>query len=155
MGAPRILWTTTRGRSRRRSLRPAPQIVSVLRHRTTASRAGRRRARRAAQRCRSRTTNSRLRPSDYYPRWPFDYNAISTPRFKMISVTRKIGWLTACAAMSAVLAIGGTRAFAIAHYSAAQKPPQDNKRPRLNLRAQPTVGLSPVRIVLTAELLGG
>lgn len=33
--------------------------------------------------------------------------------------------------------------------------PQDNPRPRFNLRAQPPVGTAPQRIVLTAELVGG
>ena len=37
----------------------------------------------------------------------------------------------------------------------SQKGGQDNKRPRLNLRAQPPIAISPARIVLTAELVGG
>jgi hypothetical protein len=36
----------------------------------------------------------------------------------------------------------------------AQNKDQD-KRPRLNLRAQPPVGMAPARIVLSAELAGG
>jgi hypothetical protein len=36
-----------------------------------------------------------------------------------------------------------------------EKDAKDNPRPRINLRAQPVVGVSPARIVLTAELVGG
>jgi hypothetical protein len=46
---------------------------------------------------------------------------------------------------------------AVARMTAAQKSDkeQDNKRPRLTLRAQPPVGIAPTRVVLTAELVGG
>jgi hypothetical protein len=41
----------------------------------------------------------------------------------------------------------------------AQQPPADSKpsdpRPRINLRAQPSAGMAPARVVLTAELVGG
>jgi hypothetical protein len=40
--------------------------------------------------------------------------------------------------------------------TAGQNKEQDSKqRPRLNLRAQPPVGITPARIVLSAELVGG
>ncbi len=41
--------------------------------------------------------------------------------------------------------------------SAAQQrdPKEPDRRPRLSLRAQPSVGISPARVVLSAELLGG
>ena len=32
---------------------------------------------------------------------------------------------------------------------------QDNKRPKINVRAQPPVGVAPARVVLTGELQGG
>ena len=35
------------------------------------------------------------------------------------------------------------------------KPADDDDKPRLTLKAQPTVSVSPARIVLTAELTGG
>ena len=37
----------------------------------------------------------------------------------------------------------------------AQEKPAGEGRPRLNLRAQPPVGIAPARIVFTAELTGG
>ena len=49
-------------------------------------------------------------------------------------------------------------ALAVASLTAtAQKSDkeQDSKRPRLTLRAQPTVSVAPSRVVLTAELTGG
>jgi hypothetical protein len=57
------------------------------------------------------------------------------------------------AAMSLALAAGSVSTIA------AQKPDKDakdgDKRPRLTLRAQPSVAVSPVRVALTAELTGG
>ena len=57
------------------------------------------------------------------------------------------------AAVSLTLAAGSVTVFAL------QKSDKDvkdgDKRPRLALRAQPTVGVSPARVVLTAELVGG
>jgi hypothetical protein len=35
------------------------------------------------------------------------------------------------------------------------KQPDDPKRPRLSLRAEPNVGVAPTRVTLTAELIGG
>ena len=37
----------------------------------------------------------------------------------------------------------------------AQEPAEQPRRPRLNLRATPAIGVSPVRVVLSAELVGG
>jgi len=46
-----------------------------------------------------------------------------------------------------------------AHTTHAQQAPDDAKpsdpRPRISLRAQPPVGITPARVVLTAELVGG
>jgi hypothetical protein len=57
------------------------------------------------------------------------------------------------AAASLALAVGSVTALAV------QKPDKDakdgDKRPRLTLRAQPSVAVSPVRVNLTAELTGG
>jgi hypothetical protein len=45
--------------------------------------------------------------------------------------------------------------------TASQKPDQksdkdsDSKRPKINLKAQPMIAMSPARIVLTAEIVGG
>ena len=39
--------------------------------------------------------------------------------------------------------------------SAQRDEKDENPRPRFSVRAQPNVGLSPARIVLTAELTGG
>ncbi len=50
-------------------------------------------------------------------------------------------------------------ALATAPTAAAQKDDKDSKdqdkRPKVTLRAQPTISMSPSRVVLSAELLGG
>ena len=57
------------------------------------------------------------------------------------------------AAVSLTLAAGSVTAFAL---QKSDKDAKDgDKRPRLALRAQPSVGVSPARVVLTAELVGG
>ena len=58
------------------------------------------------------------------------------------------------------IAIGVLSVAAAATGVAAQaqrdtKPKEENQRPKLSLKAQPNVGIAPVRIVLTAELTGG
>ena len=57
-------------------------------------------------------------------------------------------WPIAIGVMSLAVATGGPAV-------AAQNPKEANQRPKLSLKAQPNVGISPVRIVLTAELAGG
>jgi hypothetical protein len=58
-----------------------------------------------------------------------------------------------------VVATAGLAIAASATPFAAQKgdksKDQDTNRPRITLRAQPVVAVSPARIVLTAELVGG
>ena len=54
---------------------------------------------------------------------------------------------------AATLAGGGLVAAAV--LSAQQPPSQRSDRPRVNLRAQPSVAVAPARVVLTAELQGG
>ena len=44
---------------------------------------------------------------------------------------------------------------AISAQREAKSPKDENQRPKLSLKAQPNVGIAPVRIVLTAELTGG
>ena len=48
----------------------------------------------------------------------------------------------------AVLALAGTSTLAFA-------PAEQNKKPSISLRANPPVGFSPLRVVVTAELKGG
>ena len=52
----------------------------------------------------------------------------------------------------AVVAISG---LAVHAQREATSPKQEDQRPRLLLKAQPSVGIAPARIVLTAELTGG
>ena len=52
-----------------------------------------------------------------------------------------------------ILGIGAAQ-FATAASQKTDKG-QEGKRPRLGLRAQPSVGIAPARILLTAELVGG
>lgn len=63
---------------------------------------------------------------------------------------RRLAWACAvCLAGSAVLAGAA---------SEAQKSDKDSgeaKRPKLTLKAQPVIAMSPARVVLTAELVGG
>jgi hypothetical protein len=68
-----------------------------------------------------------------------------------MSHMRRLAWSGAtCLLMSAALV------------AAAQKPDKDAKdkdgdgrRPKLSLKAQPVISMSPSRVVLTAELIGG
>jgi hypothetical protein len=48
-----------------------------------------------------------------------------------------------------------TLAFAPLDVDAGQKPADQNKKPSISLRANPPVGFSPLRVVLTAEIKGG
>ena len=60
------------------------------------------------------------------------------------------------AAVSLTLAAGSVTVFALQKTDKDVKDIKDgDKRPRLALRAQPAVGVSPARVVLTAELVGG
>lgn len=63
---------------------------------------------------------------------------------------RRFAW--ACA-----LCLIGSAALVRASSAAPQKGEKDNeaKRPKLTLKAQPVIAMSPARIVLTAELVGG
>jgi hypothetical protein len=80
------------------------------------------------------------------------YNACKFQEFRtrIMSTARR----QLCAtAVSLALAAASVTAFSV------QKPDKDAKdgdrRPRLSLKAQPTVAVSPARVVLTAELIGG
>jgi hypothetical protein len=59
-----------------------------------------------------------------------------------------IGRRTIMAAMAALSALSAATAEGSQHKDA-------DPRPKLVLRAQPSVGISPARVVLTAELVGG
>ena len=61
-------------------------------------------------------------------------------------------YIQAAAVVMAGLAAGAGTAHARQN---KENKEQDKQRPRLNLRAQPPVGITPARIVLTAELVGG
>jgi hypothetical protein len=59
-------------------------------------------------------------------------------------------------------ALAGALALAVSGLSgrvlSAQKPDKDHpddKRPKITLKAQPVIAMSPARVVLTAEVLGG
>ena len=58
-------------------------------------------------------------------------------------------------AAAACLAAGVSVLAAPAQRDAKGKDKEDDKRPKLSLRAQPTVSIAPARVVLTAELSGG
>jgi hypothetical protein len=57
--------------------------------------------------------------------------------------------------VAASLALAALSASLAAQQADRNAKPQDNPRPRFNLRAQPPVGTAPQRVVLTAELVGG
>ncbi|MBI3493019.1 MAG: hypothetical protein HY047_14755 [Acidobacteria bacterium] len=62
-----------------------------------------------------------------------------------------------CATTLAAALLAGTTALADGSQK-ADKDPKDNpdaRRPKLILKAQPVISLSPSRVVLTAELVGG
>lgn len=54
-----------------------------------------------------------------------------------------------------LLPVAFTAVTASAQPKNAKDPVPDSKRPRLTLKAQPVIAMSPARVVLTAELLGG
>ena len=60
---------------------------------------------------------------------------------------RTMALTLACLAAAAGAATGEQRG--------AAEPKEADRRPRLTLRAQPPVGLTPARVVFTAELIGG
>ena len=55
----------------------------------------------------------------------------------------------------AVLAAASSIAILSAQKNDKTPPNDDAKRPKLSLKAQPVVAMSPARVVLTAELAGG
>ncbi|MQA30145.1 MAG: hypothetical protein GEU82_09940 [Luteitalea sp.] len=70
---------------------------------------------------------------------------------------KKLRWVLVAAITSLAIAVP----TGVVGQQAGDKPandaakPDSAKRPRLSLRAHPTVGVAPARIVLTAELVGG
>jgi hypothetical protein len=70
----------------------------------------------------------------------------------MISVRRELS----AAVVSLSLATGSATIFALQKSDKDGRDSKANdKRPRLSLQARPAVGVSPTRVVLTAELTGG
>jgi hypothetical protein len=66
----------------------------------------------------------------------------------MSHLRRTLAWAgTACLLVTAPLALAGQKND--------KDPAADIKRPKLTLKAQPVIAMSPARIVLTAELVGG
>ena len=61
-------------------------------------------------------------------------------------------WMIAVGAICLAAAASG---LAVHAQREAKSPKEENQRPKLSLRAQPNTGVSPARIVLTAELTGG
>ncbi len=60
--------------------------------------------------------------------------------------------------LTTAVATAATLGFAPLNLDAGQKPDQkadQNKKPSISLRANPPVGFSPLRVVVTAELKGG
>jgi hypothetical protein len=66
-----------------------------------------------------------------------------------------LGRELSAAAVSLTLAAGSLTVFAQQKSDKDKDGRDGDKRPRFTLRAQPTVGVSPARVVLTAELIGG
>jgi hypothetical protein len=61
-----------------------------------------------------------------------------------------------CRALMVATAALVTLSTALAAQQKGDKPgKEEGKRPRLSLRAQPSVAVAPARIVMTAELVGG
>ena len=56
---------------------------------------------------------------------------------------------------AACFALAAASAASAGQRSDRDDKSQDNPRPKFNLRAQPPVGTTPQRVVLTAELVGG
>lgn len=62
--------------------------------------------------------------------------------------------LLLCAA-AAILAVVSAFPAALAQQRSDGEPKEQDRRPRLTLRTQPSVAVTPARITLTAELVGG
>ena len=65
---------------------------------------------------------------------------------------RRYAW---AGAVSLVLSAAGVSSIAAQRPDKDSKDPPDAQRPRVSLKAQPMIAISPARVVLTAELLGG
>jgi hypothetical protein len=73
----------------------------------------------------------------------------------MITFVRRSMWASLlCVVVSAALAAAGSQRDTKDTKDAKEKA-DDSKRPKLTLKAQPPVSISPARVVLTAELVGG
>ena len=91
---------------------------------------------------------------------PEDYNCVQLLSEKATSMTssRRHAWArlaTACLPIGLVVPV---LVFGYPVLAAGQKDSdkdKDTRRPRVTLKAQPMVAMSPARIVLTAELVGG
>jgi hypothetical protein len=77
------------------------------------------------------------------------YNCMQVP------VMRKRRQCLVWAGAGAVLVLGSFLGTAAAGQKSDKQPAEDAKRPKLTLKAQPVIAMSPARIVLTAELVGG
>ena len=69
------------------------------------------------------------------------------------TVRRRATWAGVTCLTAALAAVTGLAASAQRDNSNARD--DDKRRPKLSLKAQPTVSISPARVVLTAELVGG
>jgi hypothetical protein len=86
----------------------------------------------------------------YRPR----YNSCSRSDV-MTTLLRRSVWVgLLCLAASAALAAAGIQGDTKNSKDSKDKG-DDSKRPKLTLKAQPPVSISPARVVLTAELVGG
>jgi hypothetical protein len=66
----------------------------------------------------------------------------------MSHLRKKLAWASAaCLVLPAMLAAAPQRG--------EKEPTPDVKRPKVTLKAQPVIAMSPARVVLTAELVGG
>jgi hypothetical protein len=69
------------------------------------------------------------------------------------SITPRAATASAAAVALTVLAFG--IGLAAAAPQKDKEPKEGDRRPKLQLRAQPSIGVSPARVVLTGELQGG
>ena len=73
---------------------------------------------------------------------------------KNAAMTVNLRWLTLIVA-SCLAAAASTTAFTQRDDKSASSRDEETRRPKLTLRAQPAVSMSPSRVTLTADLVGG
>jgi hypothetical protein len=77
------------------------------------------------------------------------------PRLATACLPTRISVLALLGVLTALVVLLGPPILASGQKDSDKEKDKDAKRPKVTLRAQPMVAMSPARVVLTAELIGG